>query len=197
MNIFEKRDDVELIPAFALNAAPSGPVTSEVYDFAEKELVRLIKKHSPLSGVLLTLHGAMVAENHPDGEGDLLECIRNLVGNEVPVIVSLDLHANVTEKMAKNATALIPYEEYPHTDTYETGLLTARVMEETLFGTCIPQMAYRHIPFLLPLFPSKRPEIRPLYEKARGRYKCPLCARFFHVGHRRNGNVCHGYCGRQ
>lgn len=182
IDVFEKRPDITLIPAVALNAAPSGPVTSGVYDFVIEEIRRLIEKHSPLDGILLTLHGAMVADNHSDGEGDLLENIRKWVGYEIPVIASLDLHANVTEKMAENATALIPYECYPHTDTYETGYLSAKIMLDTLDGKCTPVMAYRHIPYLLPLFPSEIPEIKCIYDltKIQTQHKDVLSARFAH-----------------
>ena len=73
----------------------------------------------------------MVAEGHDDGEGDLFEFIRSLVGDDIPLISTLDLHANVTDKMARHATALIPYEKYPHIDTYETGYKAASIMADT------------------------------------------------------------------
>ena len=182
IDVFDKRPDIELVPAVALNASPSGPVTKDVYDFVLNEIEKQIKAHSQLDGVLLTLHGAMVAEGHPDGEGDLLERVRRLVGTDIPVIVSLDLHANVTEKMVNNATVLIPYECYPHTDTYETGFLAAKIMLDTLDGKCTPVMAYRYIPYLLPFFPSDFPEIKPIYELASKQTvnKDVLSARFAH-----------------
>ena len=182
IDVFDKRADIELIPAVALNASPSGPVTKDVYDFVMNEIEKQIKENSPLDGVLLTLHGAMVAEGHPDGEGDLLEKVRSLTGKDIPVIASLDLHANVTEKMAKNATALIPYECYPHTDTYETGYLTAKIMLDTLDGKLKPVMSYRNIPYLLPLFPSDFDEIRPIYELAKSHLNNDeiLSSRFAH-----------------
>lgn len=166
LDVFEKRDDVELIPVVELNATPSGPVTKEVYDFVVEQVTAAIEANSPLDAVLIGYHGAMVAEGHPDGEGDLLEIIRGLVGWEIPIMASMDLHANVTPKMARCATALVPYEEYPHIDMFETGYETAKMLEETLDGKLRPVMAYRHIPFLLPLFPTAHLQMRPLYDKA-------------------------------
>lgn len=163
---FEKDPEVELIHSVALYATPCGHVSEDVYDFVINEVAKTIQEQGPFDGILCDVHGAMVADGHPDGEGDLFEMIRNQVGYDIPLIASLDLHANVTEKMARCANALFPYEEYPHTDIYETGLLAARVMEQTLNKELAPVMAYRRIPFLLPLFPSHFPEIQPLYELA-------------------------------
>ena len=167
LEVFEKRDDVELIPTVAFYASPCGKVTPEVYDTVCKKVREAIIANAPIDAVLADLHGAMVSEEHHDGEGDLLEMIRELVGWDIPVIAPLDLHANVTEKMARCANALIPYEEYPHVDIYETGLSAARLMEDTLDGKIKPTMAYRRIPFLLPFFPTAREEISPLYKLAR------------------------------
>ncbi|MBE7001903.1 MAG: M81 family metallopeptidase [Ruminococcaceae bacterium] len=163
LEVFEGCDDFTLIPTLSAWACPSGVVTANMYDFALNQIETVIHNHKNIDGVLLNLHGAMVAEGHDDGEGDLLEWIRNLVGWEIPVIASLDLHANVTDKMAKCATALIPCEEYPHTDTYETYTKAAELMLQTLRGECKPVMAYRKIPFLQPLLPSASAQLAPLY----------------------------------
>lgn len=163
LDAFAGREDILLLPTVDLIAAPSGPVTKSVYEFVTQEILSVIEKNAPVDGILLSLHGAMVAEGHTDGEGDLLEAIRKAVGDDVPVIASLDLHSNTTSKMAKNATALVPYECYPHTDTYETGLLAAELMRDTLDGKINPTMAYRLVPYLLPLFPTDFPEMKCIY----------------------------------
>ena len=182
LNIMEKRDDIELVPTVGLVASPSGPVTADVYNFVVNEVTKVIKEKGPFDGVFYHAHGAMVAEGHQDGEGDLLEIIRNLVGWDIPVMLPLDLHANVTDKMASHATALVPFECYPHIDTYETGLFTARLFADTLDGKVNPVMAYRKIPFLLPLFPSEFPEMKVLYQKAAElkKRKGALSVRFTH-----------------
>ena len=166
LDVLEKYDDFELVPSVALDATPSGPVTADVYNYVLEKVKKSIEKNKPIDGVLLNCHGAMVAQGHDDGEGDLFEFIRNLIGENIPLISTLDLHANVTDKMASLATALIPYERYPHIDTYETGYKAATIMAKTLLGEMKPIMEYRKIPFLLPLLPDESPQMRPLYECA-------------------------------
>lgn len=167
VNILRQYDDIELIPTVALNANPCGPVCESVYDFVLGHVKVAIEENAPVDGVLFELHGAMVAENHSDAEGDLLETVRGMVGENVPIICSLDLHANVTAKMSKNADALIPYEMYPHIDRRQTGEFAAELMYKTLCGEVKPTMAYRRVQYLLPMFPTQRPEIAPLYKYAK------------------------------
>ena len=166
LDVLEKYDEFELIPCVGMVATPSGPVTAEVYEFAVKHITDAIKKHAPIDGVLLNSHGAMVADGHDDGEGDLWEIIRELVGYDIPLISTLDLHGNVTNKMARLATALVPFEEYPHIDTYETGVKAAELMADTLLGKINPVMEYRKIPFLQPLLPSASKQLLPIYDCA-------------------------------
>lgn len=163
LDVFDKYDDFELVPSVSLDATPSGPVTADVYNYVLEKVKECIEKNKPFDGVLLHSHGAMVAEGHDDGEGDLFEFIRMLLGDEIPLVSTLDLHANVTEKMARLATVLIPYEKYPHIDAYETGCKAAEIMAETLLKKIRPVMEYRRIPFLLPLLPDSSPQMRPLY----------------------------------
>jgi microcystin degradation protein MlrC len=85
-----------------------------------------------LDGVYLDLHGAMVAEHVPDADGDLLERVRALVGPRLPVVASLDYHANVSPRMARAATALVAYRTYPHVDMSASGERAARCLHELL-----------------------------------------------------------------
>ena len=180
----ELRDDgdTEIVPSAALSTGPSGPVTAEMYDMALGEFLRCWREKGPFDGVLLNLHGAMVAEGHPDAEGDLLCTLREEIGPDVPVVVTLDLHGNVTPRMARYATSLIPCEEYPHTDCYELGRSAARLLLDTIRGECVPRMAYRYVPYLLPLFPTKSPEIAKYLSEARRMQEEPgvRFARFAH-----------------
>ncbi len=182
LSVFASREDVELVPTVALYATPSGPVTREVYDFVVEKVLDVIRKEGPFAGVLLDVHGAMVAVDHPDGEGDLMELLRRELGWEIPIMASLDLHANITAKMARCATALIPYNTYPHVDVYDTGVALAKLMEKTLDGDCRPVMAYRRIPFLQPLLSHETEALRPLYELVENLEKTPgvVRVRFAH-----------------
>ena len=166
LDVFEGRNDMTLIPTVALYACPSGPVTEDIYDFVVEHAVKTIDAEGPFDGIYLDVHGAMVVDGHPDGEGDLMELIRSKVGYDIPLVAPLDLHANITKKMIRNADVLLPYEGYPHVDVYQTGLVAAKLLEGMVDGKIQPKMACRQIHFQLPLFPTEDPAIRPLYELA-------------------------------
>lgn len=106
-----------LVQPLAAHATPSGRSTAATW----RELSQTILQDCTpdLAGVLLALHGAMVTEDEEDAEGALLAGIRRIVGPEVPVIATLDLHANVTDRMAEQTNALFAYRSYPHVDQYE------------------------------------------------------------------------------
>lgn len=126
------------IPLLAARATPSGLVEAETYARLKEELLTRLRDALPVQGVLLALHGAMGVEGLPDGEGDLLAAVRRQVGPSVPVIVTLDMHANVTAQMADTATALIGYQTYPHVDQHERGQEAAQLMARTLRGEISP-----------------------------------------------------------
>jgi microcystin degradation protein MlrC len=145
-----KRENFKLIPTIAANAMPAGKVTLDVYNYVKNSILDGIRQNKDIKGVLLALHGAMVLEDSQDGEGDLLEAIRLEVGSYIPIIVSLDLHVNLTEKMMKNATAFFPFDTYPHVDMYETGVRAAQCMVDTLRKKQKPIMSHRKLPILSP-----------------------------------------------
>ena len=181
IRVFDNYPDFEIIHTVSMFANPSGPVTADMFDHVVENVKATLAENGPVDGMCILFHGAMVAEGHPDAEGDLLEIFRELMG-DIPIIASLDLHANVTPKMARLATALIPFECYPHIDVYDTAVAAAQLLADTLEGKINPVMAYRRIPHLLPLFPTTRPEIRPLYDLAAKLQEKPgaLHVRFTH-----------------
>ena len=158
-------DDVELIPAIGIGAMPCGEVKAEVFDFVCDRILSAIRENMPLDGVFFHLHGATVVQGHADASGELCEAVRALIGKDTTFICSMDLHANVTQKMYENTDALVCYDCYPHTDIAETGASAARVMRKVLLEKAVPTMAYRRIPYLLPLFPTAEPQIAPIYER--------------------------------
>jgi microcystin degradation protein MlrC len=113
-------------------ASPSAHVTSDAFERITGELVSRLKNALPVDGVYLDLHGAMVAETFDDGEGEILRRVRETVGPRVPVVASLDLHANVTRAMIERADALVAYRTYPHIDMADTGARAARLLEQML-----------------------------------------------------------------
>src|SRR4029079_15031960 len=87
-----------------------------------------------LGGICLSLHGAMVTETEDDAEGALLEALRSVVGPDVPIVATLDLHANATVRMAGNANALVSYRTYPHIDGYERAVQAAALCQAAMEG---------------------------------------------------------------
>ena len=128
----------ETVTPVAANATPSGPVTTECFETIAGEILRALADDGPFDAVLLALHGAMVTEDHEDGEGELLRRVREAAGPAVPVGVSLDLHANVTQAMASHADILIAYRTYPHVDGYETAEKVAKRIAGILDGNSRP-----------------------------------------------------------
>lgn len=128
----------ETILTVAADATPSGKLTQHCYETISGEILDAIAKAGRLDAILLNLHGAMVAETTFDGEGTLLERIREKVGPKVVIGASLDLHANVTDTMARHADILVAYRTYPHIDLYDTGHEVATLVQRTLAGEIKP-----------------------------------------------------------
>jgi microcystin degradation protein MlrC len=102
-----------------------------------------------MDGLLLALHGAMVAEPYPDADGETLVRLRRLFGREFPIICTLDIHANVSPRMVENATALIIYRSNPHLDQRARGLEAAQLMVRTVKGEVKPVMAAEFPPLVI------------------------------------------------
>lgn len=113
-------------------ASPSDRVTRDAYERIAGEIITRLSKALPVDGVYLDLHGAMVAAHFDDGEGELLARVRHVVGDKVPVVVSLDLHANVTRQMFAQADGMVIYRTYPHIDMAETGARAAQLLMQML-----------------------------------------------------------------
>jgi microcystin degradation protein MlrC len=141
----------ELIPLAWAAASPSAHVTREAYERIAGLIVGHLEAAMPVDGLYLDLHGAMVTEHLHDGEGELLARVRAIVGERVPVVASLDLHANVTQRMAEHADLLVAYRTYPHVDMAETGARAAAFLLQRLSGLQRPRVSMRRVPFLIPL----------------------------------------------
>lgn len=142
--------DTELIPVAWASAEPSSFVTDDAFGWMAGMILDGIRGAGKIDGIYLDLHGAMVTESHEDGEGELLARIRALVGDALPVAVSLDLHANVTRKMVAHASSLSVFRTYPHLDMGDTGARAWRMMRRHLAGEPLAK-AMRQAPFLVPL----------------------------------------------
>jgi hypothetical protein len=129
----------EPVWAAAANATPSGKLTKETWEHIRDLILDAAKKAGKLDAICLSLHGAAVTETEDDAEGALLEALRAIVGPDIPVVATLDLHANATVKMAKHANALVSYRTYPHIDGYDRAVQAAALVQETLKGRKKPK----------------------------------------------------------
>src|SRR6202790_5254472 len=141
----------ELVPTIFAAASPSAHVTEDAYERIARAIVDGIRNAGPLDAVYLDLHGAMVAEHLDDGEGEILARVREVIGGDLPLVASLDLHANVTPEMVEHADALIAYRTYPHVDMADTGRAAARHLALLLGSKQKLAKAFRQLPFLIPI----------------------------------------------
>jgi microcystin degradation protein MlrC len=125
-------------------AYPSGPVHADAYD---EMCARILAAVPGCEAIFLDLHGAMVAQNSDDGEGDLLARVRAAAPG-VPIAVALDLHGNVTSRMVDNADVIVSFKTYPHVDMYETGDHAGRLLWRMIAGDFHPVMAWRRPPLM-------------------------------------------------
>jgi microcystin degradation protein MlrC len=147
----ETRGRHELVPLLWTSGGAGGYVTRHAYERITAELVAELSVQLPVDAVYLDLHGAMVTEDFEDGEGELLRRIRAAVGRHLPLVISLDYHANVTPQMTELSDAVIAYQTYPHVDRVETGARAAEALNAILAGGQPGGRALRKIPFLIPL----------------------------------------------
>ena len=141
-----RKQRAELVTPIAAWANPSGPVDGAAYDRICGLICDAVRQGC--DAVFLDLHGAMVvADRTDDGEGTLLERIR-AIAPETPIAVSLDLHANVTERMVRNCNVIAGYKTYPHVDGYESGELAGGILLRALRGEIEPVMAWGNRPLL-------------------------------------------------
>jgi len=130
---------VESLCAFAM---PAGKTVKSVYETFRAEILADLETALPVDAVLLSLHGAMVAEGYDDAEGDLLMHVRRLVGPNVPVGAELDLHGNVGPRKFENLTAMVLFKEYPHIDIAERAEEVFTLIADAVEGKTKPVMAW-------------------------------------------------------
>ena len=148
-------EGVDLVPVVSASATPGGLVSRETYEHYTNQIVEGAREHADeIDGVLLALHGAMVPEAEAgdgeigeDGEGPLVEAVREAVG-DVPIVVTHDLHGNITDHFLSVADALVAYETYPHVDTGATGRNGTELLLEIVRGEADPVMAVERPPVL-------------------------------------------------
>jgi microcystin degradation protein MlrC len=139
-----------LYPLCWCSAEPSGYVTRDAFERVADLTCNALREADSPDAVYLDLHGAMVVEHYEDGEGELLRRVRELVGVEVPIVISLDLHANVTAQMVDCSDAITIYRTYPHLDMAVTGARAFEMLSTLVRGQSLHKAMHK-IPFLFPL----------------------------------------------
>lgn len=145
-----ERLGIEIVPTFTANAQPSGTISKQAYDQMSGQLLAGLHSAGPVDGYCLSLHGAGVAEGVDDLEGTLLKAIREQAGTDLPIVVTLDLHGNLTQTMLDNATALVGVHLYPHSDMFERGQEAIELLRSIVEGRVRPTMHLTRLPMMLP-----------------------------------------------
>lgn len=146
-----RRHHWELITALRSYALPGGIVAKGALEELLAGVLQTIDGAGELDGILLELHGATVAEHQDDATGYILERVRERAGPGIPVVSTLDLHANVTPRIVRDADAVCGYDTYPHIDFYDRGCEAGEMMARILAGELRPTMAMAQAPLLPPL----------------------------------------------
>ncbi len=150
LSVLDRQPNLELIPTYSAKAITSaGTLAAEDFARIAKEFLEALRQLPPVDGVYFSMHGAMGAQGEDDPEGYLLQEARKILGERVPMVVSLDLHGILTDRMLLHADAIVAYHTYPHVDFFETGERAARLLLRIMAGEVRPVTARVEIPALV------------------------------------------------
>lgn len=161
--------DFDLHATIGANATPSGTVTREAYETITGEILdNLRAAKGQIDGILLALHGAMVAEDYPQGDGETVRRVRALMGPDFPIVVTHDYHGNIPEQLVRDSNALIIYKTTPHIDQRERGLQAADLLVRTIRKEVKPVSAVRKpkVLFNIAFHNTSLPPMQPIMQAA-------------------------------
>jgi len=139
-----------LVQPIACSATPSGRTERSDWHFLRDRLLSTATSGSgTFDGAVIALHGAMVAEDEDDAEGALLEELRHRLGADVPIMVTVDLHANISERMVRHCNGLLAFRTYPHVDQHEVGLASCRMLQTAMQHRAMPNAHVWRLPTLI------------------------------------------------
>jgi microcystin degradation protein MlrC len=147
LSVAEARPDVETVGITRGLGVAGGRISAEALAYFEEHLREGLEKAGHLDGLAMQLHGACAAEGLDDVEGRLQTIAREIVGPDIPIVVTLDHHGNMTEQMMATCDALVAYRTQPH-DPFDTGVASAKLLFKILDGQSRPTMAWRKIPLI-------------------------------------------------
>jgi microcystin degradation protein MlrC len=152
-----------VVPIIAAAAVPAGEVTDAAFDDIMAETLQQLRAAGQLDGMLIALHGAMVTPSHPDPETDYVRAVQQASGHDLPIAVTLDLHANVTQDLIDTGIACFGFQTYPHVDMFEQGVRAATFLLTQLAGDALAVQAFVKLPALLPSI-NMRTDVGPMHE---------------------------------
>ena len=141
---------IDIVPTFAAAAEPSATIAQDAYIRMRDELLTAIDAAGDVDAICLSLHGAGSAEGVDDVEGTLLAEVREAVGPDLPLVVTLDLHGHMTPAMVEHADLLLHCHEYPHVDCYERGVEAIHLAARLVRGEIRPHLHLETLPMMLP-----------------------------------------------
>lgn len=150
LSVFDATPGMELVPTCSAHFITSGGTLADgAFQRIAGELLASIKSAPPVDGIYFSLHGAMATESEGDPEGYLLAETRKIVGERVPIVISLDLHGILTDRMLEHSDAAVAFHTYPHVDFFSTGERSAKLLLRIVAGEVKPVMAKVRVPALV------------------------------------------------
>ena len=150
LSVFDAVPEVQLVPTYsAFFITSGGTLAGGAWERLASELIESIRSAPPVDGVYFCMHGAMASETELDPEGWLLAETRKILGEDIPIVVSLDLHGILTDRMVEHSDAIVAYHTYPHVDFFETGQRAARLLLRVVSGAVKPVTAKVAVPALV------------------------------------------------
>lgn len=146
---FFRKAGIEIIPTLYANALPSGKMEERSFLELRDEILNVCQKVKKIDGVWLYLHGSMEVENIGSGEGNLVSKIREIVGDNVPIAVALDLHANISQPLVESSNIICGYRTAPHTDQKETQIRAAELLVKCMKEGLFPKPVMFRLPLLI------------------------------------------------
>ncbi len=163
------------VPLYAARAIPSGTIRADDYSQIVNELLQSVRDAGPLDGILAAPHGATVSEEFPDADGQWLSELRQLVGPDLPIVATLDAHANLSPLMVNNVNAIVAYRTNPHLDQRARGEEAAQLLTRMLRKEVRPVMRAVFPPVAISIEQQCTEEaaLQPLYELANRQLEQP------------------------
>jgi len=150
LSVLDAQRDIEVVPAYSARAITSaGPLAAVDFEQIASEFLDALKVTPPVDGVYFSLHGAMSVQGEDDPEGFLLSEARKILGERVPIVISLDLHGILTDRMLEHSDAMVVYHTYPHIDFFSTGQRAANLLLRIMSGQVHPVTAKVEVPALV------------------------------------------------